>query len=490
MSDGCSAGVCTGSPRECTAGPCQTAACDAATGECVASPAREGETCGDSGECGSSVCRAGACVSETDTDGRPCGAGTGECGAWACAAGTCTLTPTAADCAACSGGLCNAGACVAPIGTRDTWTFDDGALPPGLTLGGAGWTLVTDSAHSGPTSARSAPTGHSSEASVSIPFTLVTAGAVTFWYHVDSESGYDFLRARIDGSEVGRWSGSVGWTQARYSVGAGSHTLQFAYTKDANTVSGADAAWVDDLVFEGAAPCGGGACAVPLWVGGSCAMCNLADGTSCDTNPADCSANACSAGACVATPVADCTACGTGGLCTGGACAPNGASTTTEGFESGGAPDFRTGGDDVWGTTTGRAHTGRYSITAGYMYDYDMTWLRTSRTLAVDGTVEFWLRTSTEACCDRLTFFIDGAAQGDWGGNTGWTFVSFPLAAGSHTLQWEYEKDFSFSSGDDQVWVDDVAIREIDRCPDATCSTEVWDGGACLACPVSGDGCP
>ena len=34
--------------------------------------------------------------------------------------------------------------------------------------------------------------------------------------------------------------------------------------------------------------------------------------------------------------------------------------------------------------------------------------------------------------------------------------ASYPMAAGTHTVEWRYSKDSSVSSGADTAWVDDI----------------------------------
>ncbi|MEI6607484.1 MAG: cadherin-like beta sandwich domain-containing protein, partial [Verrucomicrobiota bacterium] len=83
-------------------------------------------------------------------------------------------------------------------------------------------------------------------------FTLTAAGpgTVSFWWKVSSVYGYDFLSFSIDGVEQsGKISGEVDWRQKSYSLTAGSHTLQWSYTKDNVGSFGADCGWVDQVSF-------------------------------------------------------------------------------------------------------------------------------------------------------------------------------------------------------------------------------------------------
>jgi mono/diheme cytochrome c family protein len=88
------------------------------------------------------------------------------------------------------------------------------------------------------------------------------------------------------------------------------------------------------------------------------------------------------------------------------------------------------------------------------------------------GTVSFKYRVSSEANYDCLQFFIDGVAQNLGGtcsrvgltgasGESGWVSVSFPIAAGTRTLRWRYDKDDGCcKAGQDAAWIDEVVFPQ------------------------------
>lgn len=119
--------------------------------------------------------------------------------------------------------------------------------------GNADWTIDTGNVQEGTYSARSGSISHNQESSMSISLNLVAGGDLTFWYSVDSEATYDFLRFYIDGVQQDSWSGSVPWTEATYAVSAGQRTFEWRYTKDVSVSTGADAGWVDAITFPAAA---------------------------------------------------------------------------------------------------------------------------------------------------------------------------------------------------------------------------------------------
>ncbi len=73
---------------------------------------------------------------------------------------------------------------------------------------------------------------------------------ISFKRKVSSESGYDYLKFKINGSVRDSWSGEQDWDVKTYTHVGGSGTLQldWAYEKDVSQSSGQDAAWVDELI--------------------------------------------------------------------------------------------------------------------------------------------------------------------------------------------------------------------------------------------------
>ncbi|MDF1544989.1 MAG: M14 family zinc carboxypeptidase [bacterium] len=114
------------------------------------------------------------------------------------------------------------------------------------------WTASTSDAYEGVYSARSGSITHSQTSQMQVTMENLLAGNISFYYKVSSESGWDFLKFYIDGVLKNEWSGSAGWLQATYPVSAGTHTFMWRYTKDSNTSSGSDAAWIDYIVFPAA----------------------------------------------------------------------------------------------------------------------------------------------------------------------------------------------------------------------------------------------
>ena len=74
------------------------------------------------------------------------------------------------------------------------------------------------------------------------------------------------------------------------------------------------------------------------------------------------------------------------------------------------------------------------------------------------GTFKFWWKVSSESDCDCLECWIDGVRRDLTSGEEDWAQKTYTLTgAGSHTIQWRYQKDGrTASEGSDDGWVDEV----------------------------------
>lgn len=75
-------------------------------------------------------------------------------------------------------------------------------------------------------------------------------GTLSFRWRTSSEDYYDWLRLRIDGNEVASISGERAWEEFTHTIVTdGSHTVEWAYTKDGSVSDGEDSGWIDDVVW-------------------------------------------------------------------------------------------------------------------------------------------------------------------------------------------------------------------------------------------------
>jgi hypothetical protein len=297
---------------------------------------------------------------------------------------------TSADCSHCgTGQFCLHGAC-APNPTSVYYDFESGAFPTGWTNGTAAgstpWRMVTSGAHGGTHAIESGAIGANASSGISATIAVASATTVSFWVHTDTESCCDHLQFFIDGAlQTTQWSGAVAWTQASFGLTAGSHTIEWRYTKDVSINTGADAVWIDDVSF-------------------------------------------------------------TTGFAGG----------TTDFETSGLPPGYSGSGTAPWAIDTTMPHGGTRSAASGTISDYDTSSMITTVVVPTATNLTFWYRVSSEINYDYLHVFIDGSMQGQWSGEVPWTMASYPLAAGTHTVEWRYTKDVSNAVGSDRAWVDDV----------------------------------
>ena len=114
---------------------------------------------------------------------------------------------------------------------------------------GANWTIDANNAYEGNYSARSGVISHYGNTDMMVTVEIPSAGEISFFKKVSSETNYDKLHFYLDGNEMGTWSGEIDWSQETYSVTAGTHTLKWSYTKDVSVSSGSDCAWIDNVTL-------------------------------------------------------------------------------------------------------------------------------------------------------------------------------------------------------------------------------------------------
>lgn len=111
------------------------------------------------------------------------------------------------------------------------------------------WLVISVDPYEGTYCAKSGVISDNQYSQMSITLDVSTAGSITFHYRVSSESGWDFFRFYIDGSQKGEWAGEVGWTEVSYPVTPGTRTFTWKYSKDGSQSHGSDCAWVDRIIF-------------------------------------------------------------------------------------------------------------------------------------------------------------------------------------------------------------------------------------------------
>ncbi len=79
--------------------------------------------------------------------------------------------------------------------------------------------------------------------------TVTGSGTLNFYWKVSSEQNYDFLYFYIDGTEQDSISGTTDWASQNATIPSGTHTLEWAYSKDDSISNDSDSGWVDKVVW-------------------------------------------------------------------------------------------------------------------------------------------------------------------------------------------------------------------------------------------------
>lgn len=122
--------------------------------------------------------------------------------------------------------------------TALTWT----------TLGSALWTPQTAVSSDGVDAAQSGVITHN-QSSI-IQTTVVGPGTLFYRWKVSSEASFDKLGFYYDGYLQAGWiSGETGWVEQGWTIPAGTHVLQWNYSKDLSLNAGLDRGWLDMVRF-------------------------------------------------------------------------------------------------------------------------------------------------------------------------------------------------------------------------------------------------
>jgi hypothetical protein len=73
---------------------------------------------------------------------------------------------------------------------------------------------------------------------------------VSFQWSVSSEADYDYFHFYVDGIEIEKISGELGWAKIQHELTTGAHTLKWAYIKDLSVANGSDAGFLDNVMLS------------------------------------------------------------------------------------------------------------------------------------------------------------------------------------------------------------------------------------------------
>lgn len=114
--------------------------------------------------------------------------------------------------------------------------------------GDAPWEITNTESNTGEQSVRSGDISNK-ETSV-LELTVYGMGQLTFYWKVDSEPDYDYLRLYVNDVLEKEISGNIDWTFLSLNFTVGEHTIRWSYEKDDSHFWGEDAGYVDDILFR------------------------------------------------------------------------------------------------------------------------------------------------------------------------------------------------------------------------------------------------
>lgn len=158
-----------------------------------------------------------------------------------------------------------------------------------------------------------------------------------------------------------------------------------------------------------------------------------------------------------------------------------------DGFEDNTLPPYTTSGNANWAIQNTVVNSGTRAAKAGNITDSQTTNIdyATAVIPAQGAVLSFVYKVDSESCCDKLRFFVDGVEITNWGGSINWTTYTYALAAGAHTLRWQYSKDSSIASGTDTAYLDDVIIS-VNATPSLTINDGFQASGKVLTSDATG----
>ncbi|MFC2086251.1 T9SS type A sorting domain-containing protein [Bacteroidota bacterium] len=141
---------------------------------------------------------------------------------------------------------------------------------------------------------------------------------------------------------------------------------------------------------------------------------------------------------------------------------PIGIVNPQEDFESGDLTTYNweNNSEVPWYIDIENAFEGEFSLRSGDIADNEETEISLTLNLVEYDSISFYVKVSSENLADVIKFYVDDVEKGRWSGTNDWSANQYYLTRGEHTFEWKYIKDFSFSSGSDCAWIDNISIPQ------------------------------
>lgn len=151
-----------------------------------------------------------------------------------------------------------------------------------------------------------------------------------------------------------------------------------------------------------------------------------------------------------------------------------------EGFESGNFTAIPWVNDPTypWTITSQNPFAGSKAAQSADIDHSQQSNLQIDFNVAINDTISFYKKVSSESSWDYLRFFIDGTEKNKWSGEADWSQEKFVVTPGTHTFKWSYTKDGSQSNGSDCAWLDDIKF------PAGSFVSEKIINSLTITCPI------
>jgi len=131
-----------------------------------------------------------------------------------------------------------------------------------------------------------------------------------------------------------------------------------------------------------------------------------------------------------------------------------------ETFESG---DFTympwvLGGTKPWIVSNDLPFAGSYCAKSDDINDLETSELKIDFNSAINDSLSFYYMISSELSYDFFRLYVDGVNVFEESGIRTWNYHAQAIAAGSHEIKFNYEKDVTVSEGSDCSWIDNVRL--------------------------------
>lgn len=112
-----------------------------------------------------------------------------------------------------------------------------------------------------------------------------------------------------------------------------------------------------------------------------------------------------------------------------------------------------------WIVTNTNPHSGNYCVRSSQNLPSNAN-SRMTITVSpnMDAYLSYYRKVSSEANYDKFILYVDGNQVDVASGEVPWSQYTTEIPAGTHTIRFSYEKDYSQANGSDCAWIDDIML--------------------------------